>query len=393
MRFLLSIFILLYPFQILALEVGTTRFDLFPISIVLLNLLLLLSKLSKRYFYVNRRYFFISIILLVANILAYFNFSFQPNYRFFSGFFWVINLLILGYFSRFGYSKRFYSNFFSITIVIAIVIILQNILGLSNRPKAFFHEPSTAGLVLYSFAFVYLARILLRVKNKKSNIILFSIFFLSALSTRSSHLFVFVIFCLFLFVIIRVNIPFLILFISLLIVLGLFSNTFFPTDYYIDKFDFFSNTTMNLSQLSWLRGLDQAFYTWNTSPFFGFGFGSTGFFDFPTDYNDILNSYNSYDLNLLDSYSLLFRLIIEIGVVFVLILTYYVFSPLFRVMRFSFRKGLCKYCELYLIGSFIIFGSFIKEPNYGVSPLFVGVLLIGMSLPNLYSKIYVQKGS
>src|SRR5690606_6807636 len=107
------------------------------------------------------------------------------------------------------------------------------------------------------------------------------------------------------------------------------------------------------------------------SPIVGFGLGATGCFNYDSEYTFYLEKLGSSDLNLLDAYSLLFRWTIEIGMGILLVIIYFLHRKVKLLMN---DKDLSEISlnikSLFVFGFSIFIGSLIKEPNYGVSPLF-----------------------
>ena len=131
----------------------------------------------------------------------------------------------------------------------------------------------------------------------------------------------------------------------------------------------------NPSLLSWLRGLDQAIVVLKNSPLFGYGIGSTGYFDFESAYGDRLAYYRIYDLTLRDAFSLLWRLIIEIGILPIFIFSIYLLSRIREFRLFLINNHEDKNFK-YIVFNFtfalaLILGCLIKEPNYARSTMFL----------------------
>jgi hypothetical protein len=377
--------IFLYPFQILSIPIGSTRFDLFPISIFIANLLGLLILLRKRRLKLSVSFFSILFGSITFFSVLFIFYNPQPGYRFASASFWLLNLMILAYSARYLYTSRMYRNFLAITLLSSIIVITIYFFGLHERPAGLFLEPSTAGLIFYSLALLYFTDLLVsRVFNLKKLLVL-AIYIIAGLITKSSHIFIFIIFSLIIFLqIVRIKqIHFRKILISAFPVL---ISTYFSIDYYVTKFNF-NSSDLNLSQLSWLRGLDQAKFAINNSPFFGFGLGSTGYFEFPSQYNLMLSNYDASNLNLYDAYSLFSRLTIEIGLISTMALIFYIFKPLLKSLQVSIlNKSINESTSIYIVGSFLFAGSLLKEPNYGLSPIFISILFLGISIPRMSKK-------
>ena len=93
-----------------------------------------------------------------------------------------------------------------------------------------------------------------------------------------------------------------------------------------DKLDFVysQNARLNLSELSWLNGLEGALRSIRNSPFWGFGLGALGNlsnYDASIYAQEILRLRGRY-LNMLDGYSMAFRLVHDLGLIPFLILIF-----------------------------------------------------------------------
>ena len=66
---------------------------------------------------------------------------------------------------------------------------------------------------------------------------------------------------------------------------------------------------------------------------FGYGLGQTGEFYFPSIYGEKLSDYGVFNLTLKDAFSLFFRLVIELGLLFILLILYQVFVITKNVLR------------------------------------------------------------
>jgi hypothetical protein len=379
-RLLSSFIICVFPFQVLAIRFGTTVFDVFPILISLFNLFFLLSYLfsakSNKITIGLLKVLFCFLIFTIIYIL----YHPQPIYRFISAFFWLFNLSLLFLTSENYKSIYLWRNFSFISFFVACFIYIEFFILNVDRPKAFFLEPSTTGLLLYSLAFYYFVVLFNSKEKNRLNFFLFLFYFVAGIATKSSHLFVFLIFTIYFFLAQLSNsnrIYFSLIFLFVVFSFGSVINF----DYYLNKFDFTNLESLNTSQLSWLRGFDQAYNSVLESPILGNGLGSTGFISFSSNYSDQLDLLSASDLNLLDAYSLFLRLTIEIGFIFTLIIVIYFIKPLNNALnslinnKNSISDNLEKF---YVIGIFIFVGSLLKEPNYGVSLLFISVLFLGI---------------
>jgi hypothetical protein len=261
-------------------------------------------------------------------------------------------------------------------------------LGVKLRPMALFMEPSYAGLALYSTSIAYLASYIF--KEKKVDNLIFALFyFLTGVLTLAMHIitFLLVLFIL-VFYFLKINISFkkVFVFCAILITTFLFLYfLFFVLDnrfieIFLDHFkkrNIFDTNNTSLSSLAWLMGLDQTLGSFdkNIVPGFGVGLGSTGEFDFDSISKDKLNVLNAGDLTLKDAYSLFFRLIIEVGLIFTSIFIIYLVVRVDNFFKHINNKENLNYLFTFIFSLSLIGGSLIKEPNLARSSLIVALTL------------------
>ena len=261
---------------------------------------------------------------------------------------------------------------------------------IKSRTNAFFSEPSYAGLVFYAaslslfFKFFYL-------KNFKY-LVLSIIFFFTGVLTFSMHIVTFFFSFLIIFFLImildkttkkiiflkQITILIILIFFFFLILYNYnltFFNQFF--DHIKSRLDIFNlEKTKSLSLLSWVRGFDQMLYSIKKTFVIGSGLGSTGEFYFSSRASEILDSYGLYHLTLKDSFSLFFRLVIEIGVFFVLVFLFLILKKLLKFFNYGKSKIVFeKYLFLFIFSFVILLGSLLKEPNYARSTLIVAIFI------------------
>lgn len=387
--FILSIF--LFPFQIFSISLFTSKYDL--TSFLLLFLTFYYSLKHRR---INYKLLLFFYFFSLVQILIFFYFSSTPVYRFISSFVWLGGLILVMFTApKISFDKLYISKMIIIlSIFTSVVIIIQfNFLNIA-RPKAFFLEPSTAGLMIYS-VITAIVSILIIFKNK-FNLKLKTVFVLIPLAyaaylTKSMHIVTFIIVVSFvLFVNILNSSKYFFLknifrssiFVLFLIYIG---QSILQDEHYSSRINI-SNAESNLSLLSWLRGFDQMYSSTIKSPIFGHGIGSTGYFDYDSDYVEVLRKAGLEDLNLKDGFSLLFRLIIEIGP-----LLFIVFVSYFTKKISEFRNVLINIKEqsyynlipsifLFVFSTSLIIGSLIKEPNYASSLIYMGIFLFSTNL-------------
>ena len=358
--------------QFLSPRIGTTKID-----ITCAVFILFLIPYAIRVGFRNSIYIFAIVLnciwLSISLIFLHSDFS-----RIIFSCFLLTALLLLFYVSNAKISLKKCKKYIDWMLLYTVSALSVQIFTGKNRAytTGFFDEPSFAGLVLFSAASGYLGLVLHKWCN--INFVKCLVLFTLGVSTLSMHVFSFLL-PLMIFVIYhllkgrRVGIWLCALLLLLLwrpLVADLIN-----VAHYADRLNF-SNPS-NLSLLSWLRGLDQATYVIKNSFIFGFGPGSTGEFDFPSKYTDLLALQNHKDLNLADAYSGFFRLTIEIGFVLVLLVA----SVAIMIFLSSFdgnNNYLCDERVFVVWFAFTLFiGVLIKEPTYSRSYVFVAVFLLG----------------
>lgn len=378
---LISMGALFLPFDNLALKIFSSSYDLSSF-LILLAVFLNFIIFSK-----SVNYLFIFLFILAQLII--FSFNDAPLYRLISGTIWFGGILLI-FTTTSGINiniPRVYKCLqISISFSALYCLFELFIFDSDFRPKGWFSEPSPAGLVFYSasLALFYSAFI---VKNSVSYIIYIQAITLLviALFTKSMHLVTFIL-------------TFFLLFFSMpyprskafksLIFLGLLSSVIIvlvSIPHYSDRLNF-NAPGDNLSILSWLRGYEQAFNSISSLSFFGNGLGSTGFIIFSSVYSDKLASMGFENLNLLDSYSMLFRLIIEVGLMPIAIFIYIIFSKIksftnYIKLSINISRSVI-FCFIFSLT--LLVGILIKEPVYSRSFVYVGSLLFMVALPKSY---------
>ena len=275
----------------------------------------------------------------------------------------------------------------------------------TERPSAFFDEPTRLGLYLSA----YLGALLYTntfskfplFGSKLFSLIEISLTVIALLLTRTTHytsLFVSILLisCFKLFSSItslRIKSRYFALF-SMLCFLCIFSLFLLFSTGFLDlsRFDIFSSltTSTNLSLLVWLRSLDLASYAIYDSPIIGFGVGTFGHTNHVSSVSNILSNLQLVHLNIYDGYSLFYRMLFEFGPLITLLasilpirllvsqihnLEYYIQSSL-EIRNLMFFKIFC------LI---LFIGALIKEPILTSFPFTYIPLLVLLSLSKPYS--------
>jgi len=155
--------------------------------------------------------------------------------------------------------------------------------------------------------------------------------------------------------------------------------------HYLSRFDLTINSSSDLSVLAWMRGFEYAFHAFQVSPIFGFGLGSTGGFEMDSLSQNVLESINMGALTKLDGYSMLFRLLVELGFAVVTIFLIYMLVQLKNFRSLLLNKNYINYASNYCIFIFIfsfalIVGILIKEPTYARSYVYASIFLFSSIL-------------
>ena len=323
-----------------------------------------------------------------------------PLYRLINGLIWFGGLVLV-FLSRnlIEYKKKFIAKLIIVNLLISAVycFVTAGIEGLLSRPQAWFSEPSFAGLSFYS-ASAGLFGVLMLLKAKLSARIavfmLALIFFLAGLLTLSMHVVSFGI-VIFLVLTLRLSIkqlPITILIISLFAGLLML---LLEIDHFSSRVQV-TGVVSNLSTLAWLYGYDQMLSAVSRSPLFGMGLGSTGYFPFDSEYADIMSESNVGILNVTDAYSAFFRIVIELGVPFILFLSAYLWCRYIDFKRYiayhmiHHSQNFEPTVFLFIFSITMIIGILIKEPTFSRSFVYIAWVILVSCLP-MEARTYNQK--
>jgi len=395
---LLIIFsILIFPFQFLSYQTAYTgdSGSSYHFSCFIFILISFLSLLTKGKISLKTIIFF-ALFFLIQFILVYF-FQVAPINRFISGLVFFGGLLLV--YSQSSLIKLdprtiFKCIVFPVTLSAFIALIQYVILGI-DRPKAFFAEPSTSGLVFFSMASAILCTLVnfrVRLKYKYLLVIILILTFFMGILSKSMHIITFLL-VLAIFLLPRFCNRFLSKYSFYFLLKSIYlaflappviviSMRYIDFDHIYQRLGLSSSSSSNISYLSWLRGLDQALASVNMSPLFGLGLGSTGYFDFYSVNTISLESYKVGYLNLTDAYSLALRLIIEVGIVFSFIFMYVMFKQIVSFRKFvSLTQNSTSFVIIstyfnYIFSLSIVIGCLIKEPVYSQSYLYVAIFIL-----------------
>lgn len=376
-NFLLILAIISYPIQSLSFRFYGGRYD-FSIFLFSIGALLIFP---GEFYKKNKVILFIFLLTIYELFLLSF-FDVAPIRRLISSMIWIsfsIYVFKSGYFNQLKLktitNSILYAGIFSLSISLFQKFFL-------NQPRVmgFFEEPSYAGLFYYAMAIGFLAKLLFGNFFSKSNIFLFLVFLFFGFLTKSMQIFTFLIMLSIIFLI-KNNAKKL-----MLIIIGFFGLCFFIlllsalSKANFSACNFFDHDkSMNLSLLSWLRGFDQAISSLNKSIFFGLGFGSTGYFTFESLCSQSLDSLGYGNLNLTDSYSMLWRLIIECGIFGTGVILLFFLSKYFSFLEnIKLKNEETDYIFILFFSFFLFLGILLKEPSYSSSQFFMLIYLFGI---------------
>ena len=406
-KLLIYLSFLLFPFQNLALRISSSSYDLTAIILIISIFLFFILNDFQKFSFRKKIAIIYTLIFIAYYLMNYILNYIAPLPRFLASLLWLVGLLnIIILSSEVKINQRSIFNIINLLLILICAHIWIEyffIIGpdvyntdIKARGMSFFAEPSYAGLILYASSIGYFFIFLL--KFSKIYLFLFLLNFATGYITLSLHIVTFIVSLLFFIVIFsfafkkninfkinfKINSKFylyiFILFISsicsiYLIFFGEFANHFVSR---LDIFNF-ENTT-NVSLLCWLRGMDQAIASIHKSYYlFGTGLGSTGEFQFYSEFGNKLQIFGLGSLTLKDSYSLFFRLIIEMGLLTVIIFLVYLLYRLKHFYNFICKKSSRSKAYIvfnFLFGISILIGSLLKEPNFSRSSLYISLFLI-----------------
>lgn len=288
------------------------------------------------------------------------------------------------------YKLKKYLYFMSLLIAIITLLTHYQILNFEmfqlkeTRPLFPFDEPSRLGLYLVAMTtgfYTSLSKIrtLSDLKNSKiiGNLILIILLLWAAITTATTHItFTFGIIIV-IFSLNKQNFEkfkeiknkTLIIFIRNIILLSITLLIIFQVQVLSDRLDFIFNpkANLNLSELSWLNGLENALRSINNSPFWGFGLGSLGnLSNFgKTIYAERTYYILGYNINLYDGYSMAFRLVHDLGLMPFLFLIFNMIKNGVKNYNSSRKNLFREEINIFylLIGLTLLLGSIIKEPT------------------------------
>jgi hypothetical protein len=375
---LLYLAVVCYPLQTASVEYMSSTYDLSCFIFIIYGFLACLN--SKHEALKN-----LSVLttLFIYELILFKIFKIEPTLRLLSAVIWLFGIyLAVGANKFFKYDQIIVSKIIILMGVLsAIYILSESMLIETDRPRALFAEPSLAGLALNSTALGIFA--FLDFKKYSNNslfyMLLIIILIISSLITKSVSLFILT--PLFIFISFHKFRFSRMLFILFILAVILFY--ILKIEHYSDRLLFLTNASLNSSVLSWLRGLDQMLYVLMNSPLLGFGLGNTGQFDFISQRNIELNNLDANNLNINDGYSMLFRLIIEAGLLPLGIFIIYLINRinLFVIFLNNNNNKLSVKYNNAIIFNFVfslslLIGILIKEPIYSRSIFYLSIFLI-----------------
>ena len=373
---------LLIGFQYFALPLYTSRYDISSFLLVLSAAIA--TKKSKL---ISKTLIIVLTAFILIELVKYLNFQIAPVHRIFSGLVWIGGLILIFMKKDFIYydQEKIFKAILIGTFITCTFMIIQNIGGM-YRPMGLFDEPSYAGLFLYSISSAFFGAAILSnisFKYRLLNVVFGLIVMSFALLTLSMHIVTFsIVLSTTLFILLSINSSralklgvgiFMVLFLLIL------AYIIFDNPHYLVRISLVSNSK-EISVLAWLRGLDQALHAFQMSPIFGLGLGSTGGFEIQSASQEMLEATNMGFLTKLDAYSMMFRLVVELGFALVLLFLFYIIVQLknFRevlLCNISRDFDLYYFIFIFIFSFSLIVGILIKEPTYARSYVFVSIFL------------------
>lgn len=390
---LLYLGIVLFPFQNLSILLNSS-YDFS--AILLLSYIFLLSfEVIKKPMSIKFRRILKYFIVFIFVQLILFYFTDTPFYRLLSALVWFGGIALFFIFQReikIDFLKTYKIIF--ISLLFTSFFIITDFFLFNIRPKAFFSEPSYAGLVLFSFSAAHFACYILNqnLLGKKSYTLWTGTFFFIISSlTKSMHIFTFlIVLTIVLFISIKKYNHLKIYLFLILSCLLLFTASIYQEKFYSLKLIFNADHyllypvdeaglehELNRSVLCWFDGFVQAVSAVMIDPFLGLGLGSTGFFNYESTYSALLIKYYGSNPNKFDTYSGLFRMIIELG----FISTILILNAFLKKISLLKLKSHQTFEQVFIrVFSFaLIIGILIKEPVYSRSHVYLAVLLFSAS--------------
>jgi hypothetical protein len=398
-EYLILVGVLLYPFQNISLVVYGAPFDM-TIFFLLLSAVLA----TAQGLMISQRTFLFLVLFLTVQVIVFVTISPAPFYRLMSGLIWFGGLVLI-FLSKHLFDYKLSTAVKLITTILLISAMycfyLAGINGLSSRPSAWFSEPSFAGLSFYSASAGFVGMLTLLKLSPRSALITFSlatIFFMAGFLTLSIHIVTFIA-AIFIIATVRFTLKNLPISLALIVLIFISINIILQIEHFTDRL-FIVDGVKNLSTLSWLAGFDQMSSALSSSPIFGMGLGSTGYFPFQSKYAELMLQSNvGVILNLTDAYSALFRIVIELGLPFLLLVIFFLVSIYFNFRKFIAISNkfpldvVSPTVFLFIFSLTMTIGILIKEPTYSRSFVYVGWLFLVTCLPKSVPKMQVTNNA
>lgn len=378
--YLIYLLLFLFPLQVLAISVATTKLDLSNlVFLVLLGWVVAFAPNMRS----SVRFRIVFTAFAMVQIAAFLT-SDVVTSRFISGFVWIGGLFLF-----WGYAPKIRYN---ITIAYNLVLVAIGVTALSSifeyfildveRPAGLMSEPSPAGMVMLSCV----AGIAMSIKYIKNPAMVISQIGLAAalltisILLKTTHFVTFGATIALVAVMLRaldartVGLGAVLVGAAYLIVSG--------DSHYLERLDVSALQTTNVSLLAWLQGFDQMIASLSRFPLTGASLGGTGSFYFYSPSSDALAHFNLADLNRSDAFSGFFRLVIEIGPIFTALLLYSLYAQ-FRSVSRAVGKGHLdlspQRVEVVFLLTFatgLILGTLLKEPTWSRSTVVVAIVLL-----------------
>lgn len=380
-HWLMMAVIVLFPFQVFGLGVGTTKIDLSNavFALFVASVVLTPSRTSA-----STKFKIVLAAYLAIEVMMFFAGPTTIN-RFAAAFVWLTAIFVL--FGRRDYIPINTRIAFPLTLcgiaIVGLSLLYQYIIDRVDRPAGLMAEPSPAGMILLAgvAGLLISSRWAPSQTGKVASLVGAVCLFGISIITKTTHILSFAIALVGIGTVSRsFNLRTIILILMLLAaVYGMM--TYDP--HYQSRTDI-QAASSNLSLMSWLQGFDQMVASLRAYPLTGAGLGATGQFEFYSAYTAGLFRAGLGDLNRQDAYSGLFRLTIELGPVLMGIVLY-AMTTRFRELWRATGDGLLPVGReaqaqmfLFTFAVTLAVGILLKEPTYSRSHFVLAALLFSV---------------
>jgi hypothetical protein len=321
-------------------------------------------KLDKSYFFI----FSVLILTFISSLYAMASFDWFEYRRFFFSYFLIgfcmigsIFFVILSYETKNKILYNYISAIFYIILLDGIIFAVKK-----NAIQIWMDWPYTNPFLFFfpeisHFSLIFLPLLLFKVLTYKNSLYVYVILLMSlnlAIATPNMIIMVGTFFVFLMYVFLMYSIKKTIFFLIPAILIALYYIQTSGTEsleYFIERLSFVD--TKNVSVLVLLSGWERAYLNLFDSNFLGIGFNQLGYEGEGGYYQDKLNSHNLVGLNLKDGGSLAPKLISELGILGVFMLSMYLFY--FIKIVYKLKKYFLTYSDLDMFYISIFIMSFV----------------------------------